>query len=405
MEPKKEIFTDLTVAHAGLQAQPKLIEKLNEQEIAPFMSSLDRTDSPAGYQVLVTGYAAYILEREQKEDTYQDLDDLIRSLRAIPRGHKTKQLKGSVSIFKVSNRNYCLHYRIGSGQIIVYNIEPEDKLQKARDKKEQTAVYHVKRNEQGLWDITAKVEKIKTAYAAVNGQSNNLTKATWLMGQHLDFQYKNVSEYTLFHNPSIGGAGDTWESLRDKLGFTTKVTKQFSELLLDAQAEGNATRWVAHSQGGAIFAEGVRYILNGNSSSALRKLQFNGARNPEKGSILNQHTVAFHGNANNNIRTGILMKRAGITVVPGQATDYDFVRNIIGLNTLNPRKLVGSILYANHVFSGSINQSSHTLAQTQDQWQANMDNGPGKGRGRIQRLFNKIDGKKKETKIIPNYLP
>ena len=237
-------------------------------------------------------------------------------------------------------------------------------------------------------------------------ESNNLTKATWLMGQHLEFQYKTLNEYTLFHNPSIGGLGDTWESFRDKIGVTTHVTKKFAQLLADTQAGSNHTKWVAHSQGGAIFAEGVRYLLNGSSSWSLNKLQLNGIRNSEKGRLLDKHSIAFHGNANNNVRSKLLMNRAGITVIPGQATDYDFVRNIIGMNTLNPRKIIGSLVYARHVVGGSISQSPHTLAQTPEQWRDNMDNGFGKGRSPLQKAFNKVDPSAvKKTKAAPNYLP
>src|SRR5690606_41259880 len=84
--------------------------------------------------------------------------------------------------------------------------------------------------------------------------------------------------------------GDTWESLRDKLGFTTGVTRQFAKVLMDTQAQDNPTQWVVHSQGGVIFAEAVRYLLNGSSSWMLNKLRLNGLRNPDKGKMLNRHS-------------------------------------------------------------------------------------------------------------------
>lgn len=407
MDTSNNIYTELLIKHGAVQTQPKYAAALNEGEMAPFTSEIDNGIVAAGYRVMLTGYAEFIRKRERAADTsFADLDKLLRELRALPRGAKVKKLKGSVSTFQLKNDSFKVDYRIGNGQVVVYNIEPIDRLQKMRDKMEQAATYLVKRNDQGIWQVASKVDKVTTAYAAVNGQSNNLNKATWLMGQHLEFQYKNLNEYTLFHNPSIGGVGDTWESFRDKIGATTPVTKKFAKLLADTQANNNATKWVAHSQGGAIFAEGVRYLLNGSSSWALHKLQLNGIRNAEKGKLLDKHSIAFHGNANNNVRSKLLMDRAGITIIPGQTTDYDFVRNIIGMNTLNPRKLIGSIVYGNHVTGGSINQSPHTLAQTQEQWKNNMNNGPGKGRGPVQKTFNKIDPTaKKNTKAVPNYLP
>lgn len=406
MDTSNNIYTELLIKHGAVQTQPKYAAALNEGTVSQFISTSDAGPVLSGYQVKLTGYAEFIREKETSTTEYYHLDNLLKGLRSVPRNPDAKLLKGSVSTFKLENRNYRVDYRIGNGQIVVYNIQPIDKLQKMRDKMEQVAVYLVKRNDQGIWQVASRVEKVTTAYAAVNGQSNNLNKATWLMGQHLEFQYKNLNEYTLFHNPSIGGVGDTWESFRDKIGVTTPVTKKFAKLLADTQANNNATKWVAHSQGGAIFAEGVRYLLNGSSSWALNKLQLNGLRNAEKGKLLDKHSIAFHGNANNNIRSKLLMDRAGITIIPGQATDYDFVRNIIGMNTLNPRKLIGSIAYINHVTDGSINQSPHTLAQTQEQWKNNMNNGPGKGRGPVQKTFNKIDPTaKKTTKAVPNYLP
>lgn len=73
------------------------------------------------------------------------------------------------------------------------------------------------------------------------------------------------------------------------------------------------------------------------------------------------------------------------------------------MNTLNPRKLVGSVVYCSHLFSGSVFQSPHTLAQNQKDWVKYMDEGPGKGRNGVQRAFHKIDAKLGKAK--PNYLP
>lgn len=190
------------------------------------------------------------------------------------------------------------------------------------------------------------------------------------------------------------------------MGFTTAVTRKFSKVLAATQEQGSSTQWVVHSQGGAIFAEGVRYLLNGSSSSALHKLQLNGIRNPEKGALLDKHSVAFHGNANNNLRSKLLLDRAGIKVLAIRANDYDVVPNFFGVNTLNPRKLIGSVIYANHASSGSVAQSPHTLMQTQAQWKKNMDGGPGKGRNIVQKGFNNVDTSlEKIVKSVANYLP
>ncbi len=150
----------------------------------------------------------------------------------------------------------------------------------------------------------------------------------------------------------------------------------------------------------------IRYLLNSQSSWALNKLRLNGIRNPDKGELLNKQSVAFHANANNNLRSKPLFARAGIKVIAIRANDYDMVPNLIGMNTLNPRKLIGSLVYSSHVFNGSVAQSPHTLMQDQMTWDANMDNGPGKGRNIIQKVFNKTE--KTASKLVkprPNYLP
>lgn len=404
MDISQDIHTQLLLKHGAVQTSPQHAAMLNAQPASSFVSVVDRTPTVAGYQVRLSGYAEHIRNQEFSTSYYPRLDDLLRSLRALPRSPDAKLLKGSISTHMLENDAYRVDYRIANGEVIVFNIQAVDKLQKQRDKLEKPALYHVKRNNQGVWQVSNKVNNVSTSHAAVNGQSNNLTKATWLMGAHLEYEFKSLQEYTLFHNPSVGGIGDTWESLRDKLGFTTGVTRQFAKVLMDTQAQDNATQWVAHSQGGVIFAEAVRYLLNGSSSWMLNKLRLNGLRNPDKGKMLNRHSVIFHGNANNNLRSKPLFARAGINVVAIRTNEYDMVPNIIGMNTLNPQKLIGSLVYSSHVFSGSVLQSPHTLVQSQESWQHHMDKGPGKGRNGVQKVFHKID-KNLVQKVKPNYLP
>lgn len=404
MDISQDIHTQLLLKHGAIQTSPQHAAMLNAQKSKKFISTVDDTSSPAGYQVILTGYASYILTRESKTSDFQSLDNLLRSLRAMPRSPSASILKDSVTTFKLENDAYRVDYRIANGQVVVHNIQLVDKLQKQRDILEKPALYYVKRSTQGVWKVSAKINKVSTAHAAVNGQSNNLTKATWLMGAHLEYEFKNLQEYTLFHNPSVGGISDTWESLRDKLGFTTSVTRQFAKILIDTQTQGNATQWVAHSQGGVIFAEAVRYLLNGSSSWMLNKLRLNGIRNSAKGKMLDKHSIIFHGNANNNLRSKSLFARAGIGVVAIRTNEYDMVPNIIGMNTLNPQKLIGSLVYSPHVFSGSVLQSPHTLVQSQESWQHHMDKGPGRGRNGVQKIFHKLE-KNIIQKVKPNYLP
>lgn len=390
-----------------IQLSPQEIMLLNSQAPTPFRASYNASPLDSGYRILLSGYANTILARERKFRFGIALETSLNSLKSNPRPITGFVKKGTVDTRKMDSQFHTIWYRVFSGQVLVYNIEPKASIQLARDKLEKVDVYKVKKNPQGVWKQVEKVSSVTTQYAAVNGQSNNLDKATWLMGAHLEFEFGkgSIKEFTLFHNPSIGGAGDTWESVRDKLGITTQVTKKFSALLQKTQQEGNETKWVAHSQGGIIFAEAVRYHLNGNSSWASMG-GFNGIFRKDKGSSLNKHSVAFHGNANNNLRSKALFNRAGVKVISVRSNDYDMVNTVIGLNTANPWRIIGSAVYANLLFSGSVNQSPHTLMHDGfDAWDKQMKEGPGKGRGTVQKGFNTIDQTaRKGIRYIQNHL-
>jgi len=399
MDTSRNEINYLTMHFGTLQVSPKQMANLNQRSGTPFADRLDQSSSVAGYQVVLNGYADYVFNLEKTTDEFYFLESLLRSLRSNPRPIDGQIKKGSFSTYQHANRSYKVQYRVASGQVAVFNIEPQKKLQMHRDKLEKPGLYNVKKNSKGIWSISAKVDKVATSHAAVNGMLNNLTKATWLMGSHVEHAYgKNIGQYTLFHNPSGGGASDFWESTRDKMGFSTAVTKQFSQVLTQTQAAGNKTKWVAHSQGGLIFTEAVRYALNSGSSTALHQLRLNGARHPDKGSVLDNHKVSFHGNANNIWRSKKLMERAGINILAVRIHDYDVVGNLIGGNTSSLRKLVGSVAYLPHIISGTISQSPHTTMQSQKEWDKQMRNGPGVGRSTTQQAFEKT------VKIIDNYL-
>lgn len=390
MDSSKNIYNDLVMHFGDVQVAPKQLANLNQKATTPFVDDLDRPGAIAGYQVLLTGYAQHIADKERLTSQRLFLNELIKGLRALPRPIDALIKKGSVSTYQLSNDFYKLHYRIANGQVTIFNIQAQDKLQRQRDKHEKPALYHVKKNSKGTWTIAGKVDAVKTPHAAVNGMLNNLAKATWLMGAHTEHAFgKNITQYTLFHNPSAGAYGDLWESVRDKVGITTEVTKLFSGVLTQTHAAGNNTKWVAHSQGGLIFSEAVRYALNDGSSYSSYKMRLDGIRNPNKGTLLDSHKVAFHGNANNNWRSKKLMERAGITVIAIHVHDYDMVGNIVGLNTISPRKLIGSAVYASHVVKGSITQSTHTTMQSHKSWDQQMQTGPGVGRSRTQLAFEK----------------
>ncbi len=375
-------FTEMVLSNGDVQVSPLEVSKLNQQVMKPIEGSR------YGNDVLLTGYARHVYQSESDKRGFARLKTSLNSLRSNPRSPTAKRLKGSITTFSTEFDTYRLDYQIYSGQVTVFNIQLIDNQQKIRDSLEKPALYRVKKAN-GVWSIASKTNKVTTSYAAVNGQSNNLAKARWLMGAHLEQEFgKGVSEYTLFHNPSVGSNGDTWESMQDKMGFTTPVTKKFAKILSDTQKSGNKTTWLGHSQGGVIIAEGVRYLLNHESSWSMNKLSFNGANRDQKGELLDKQSAVFHGNANNNWRSNRLFERAGVKVLSVKAHDYDIVTNIIGGNTINPRKLIGSAIYASHVFSGSVSQSPHTTTQSMESWEENMEHGLGRGRSKLQRAHH-----------------
>lgn len=399
-------MNDQVFSKGTIQVSPQHLLMLNMKEPVPFKPKGKSNISGSGYEVFLTGYAEHIIESEVDNYAAYSLEVHINQLRSNPRSvDKSLQMKNTVDTRKVSTGKYNLWYKIASGQIIVFNVELQDEFQNARDRLEKPGLYKVKKTSQGNWVKEFAATKITTDYAAVNGMQNNLNKATWLMGAHLDFEYgkSNLKEFTLFHNPSVGFGGDLWESLKDKTGFTSGVTQKFSKVLQDSQKEGKEIKWVAHSQGGVIFAEGVRYYLNGNSSWAILG-GFNGVFKDKEKIDLSNHKVSFHGNANNNFRSSLLFERAGIEVVSTRVNDYDLVGNLIGLNTLNPRKLIGSLVYANHL-AGTVEQSPPTLSQKQKEWAENMTSGTGEGRNLLQKGFETVtDTIQSTSHYISNFL-
>lgn len=384
-------FAKLTIgaSDVNMQCHPQELARLCSE---PLVEENFGAVNDYGYHLLLTGYSNMVIKKEEglgyRGRVLQDL----QAIKANPRMASNFKLKGGVDTWSTQGRFYRLDYKVCNGQIIIFNVQPLDFIQKSRDLMERPCLYHVAKNGEGNWKIKEKLEAAKVGYGAVNGQSNNLTKATWLMGAHLEFEFGDqVKEFTLFHNPSVGGRGDTWESMQDKFGFTTPVTKLFAEKLLAAQQANQSIKWVAHSQGGVIFAEAVRTILKKHKKQA---------------GVLDKQSVAMHGNANNNYRSKFLFDKAGVEVIANRSNTYDLVYVFAGLNTLNPWRMLGAAVYWRHVFSGSVNQSTHTMQHKDyDAWNREMTYGAGRGRSTVQKGFHAVDRLgRKAVKAIPNYL-
>ncbi|SUS08797.1 conserved exported hypothetical protein [uncultured Defluviicoccus sp.] len=167
------------------------------------------------------------------------------------------------------------------------------------------------------------------SYAAVNGMLNDVGRAMHLMANHVQDRF-GVSSFMLAHNPTEGFMRDMWESTRDKVGWTTDAASQLAAILDGASED---VSWVAHSQGGAIFAEALRYNLKRGVTD------------------MSNIRVAFHAGANNRWVTDRYAARTGLQVVGYFDAPNDAVPQVIGLRALlRPDRFLQSILSAPLLF-------------------------------------------------------
>lgn len=227
---------------------------------------------------------------------------------------------------------------------------------------ERTLMYHVTQVAEGIqydgvktkdeidlfeeqWDMPRPVVAARTAHISVNGMNNDLKKASWLMGVHTQVAYQkdNVKEYTLFHNPTDGGALDLLECLYDKTTKSTHNSKQLASVI--AQQAGKPTKWTVHSQGAIIFHSALSYY----------KQKF--------GQALNQHQLAIHGSGTNVKKLTQLVESLGAKVIAVRNNPFDLVPNIAGGNHLGAGSLARSFKFRKLVTSNSVSAgaSPHTL--------------------------------------------
>jgi mRNA-degrading endonuclease RelE of RelBE toxin-antitoxin system len=304
------------------------------------------------------GYKLFISEQAQQGiDTAGSYDRMrinqkIQSLAAMPRPEDAGKRIGSTDAYRIAVGHYRLDYVIYSGEVTITEASL-DQRDAEHSKHEKPGLYHMESD--GDRFRRRRVPKLVTNHAAVNGMQNDLDAAQELMAGHVQYAFgSNVKEFTLYHNPSVGFLGDLWESTRDKLSMTTSVAKQLAAILDDAQQEKKGVKWVVHSQGGAIFVQAVNY------------------HNKTKGTPLASHSVQFHAGANNAMVSKGILAKAGIAKVgPDNNHPYDLVPNIAGMNTINPVKIVGSLLAAPALSdSGPLKhlKSPHTLPNTRENW-------------------------------------
>lgn len=299
--------------------------------------------------------------------------------------------------------NYSVKYQLNSELVVVQNITLNDLILGKQDnpKDERSCLYNVKQGEKGgfsessslseirnlhrKWTVSKRsaVTEVITPHAAVNGMLNNLEKATWLMGAHLQHAYPkdDFSEYSLFHNPSQSAKLDFFESARDNLGLTTDNAKRLAAILADVQRKGKSVKWVVHSQGGIIFKQAVAYHIKNNP-----------------GQMLNKNTVVFHAGGNNKKTTDQLLSKVGIKkAAPDKDNPFDPVPSLAGGNDLSLSAFKrGLAFWAKVKGSGDPNpvESPHTLPyiSLEAYYRFLVLAGDSKSAERVSKYMDKING-------------
>lgn len=210
----------------------------------------------------------------------------------------------------------------------------------------QAKLYHVTRKENGEFvkkpiTSSAKDNSIKNATIWVNGMANNLDNAAELGHIHT-----GKSDFYMVHNPSNGGLSDLGECSLQKLNIRTKVADSTRDLL--KQFDLKTANVTAHSQG--------TMILN-SALSDLRK----------EGKDMRGMNITYHGAAANVMLSKRLAGQIGanINVFKGHALDP--VHNIVGMNSINPLRLAGSLVASPLVFQGDRDLSPHSKPEGQAQ--------------------------------------
>lgn len=269
------------------------------------MNPLDATSlgySPLHAGLSHSGYAIFIHENalsflnQAIQDNYASfkLIKKIIAMRSNPR-----PWDGGIKIGTTDHRQLAIEaiwvtYFIESGCVYIENITPNFN---APGKHELSGLHLVSKRPDGWHIERAYVNDITTKHAAINGHNNDLNiAATEIMPHQLLSAYSDdeINEYTLFHNPAKGIFSSYYDSTRDKFGYSTPLTKRFSELLQSTQKKQNEIKWVTHNQGSLIFTQAINLHNKKNASS------------------LNKHSVFFQNPANNMLASSMILNKAQV---------------------------------------------------------------------------------------------
>jgi GTP cyclohydrolase II len=267
--------------------------------------------------------------------------------------------------YPFKNYHYLITYSINDSNITINDIIFDRQLHGAKDRHavERTMLYEVPRTGTAKYDKAMKREKldelqtawsrdpkpttqVRTEHAAVNGMQNELTKATWLMGTHLDAAYQNdnIQAYTLFHNPTDKFALDVVECAFDrKKGNTSHNAQHLAAVLAQNQQQGKKVKWLVHSQGAIIFCSALQHF----------RRQYSGQ--------LTTQQVAIHGTGAELTLLQSMAKGVGIHVNSVRNNPFDPVPNFGGKVERSKSSFIRACRFLNNVAGGDVGASPHTL--------------------------------------------
>ena len=197
-------------------------------------------------------------------------------------------------------------------------------------------LYRVELDDIGRVSTATPVAAVTTRDLAPNGIWQDLNTALETMRKQVLALDPQVTSFTLFHIPDEG-AVDLFASVRDKLGCTTPIARQFAAILGDLQASGQETRVTAFSRGGIILSEAVRVHIAGGG-----------------GPLSNIVQVQCNGCASNEWVAKSLFAAAGMPEPKYNNNYLDVVPSVLGFNgVLDPVRVFGSILLSPFLGSGS----------------------------------------------------
>ena len=260
--------------------------------------------------------------------------------------------------------HFLIIYEVQASIINISDILFDEQLQGKQTNvaAERTMLYQVKRQNnmtydkaiknkkidqlKGTWGNPEPITQVQTMHAAVNGMNNDLDKASWLMGTHLDAAYQSdgIKAYTLFHNPTDKTFLDGAECAFDKRAGTKSHNAQhLAAVLAQNKQQGKKVKWVAHSQGAIIFCAALEHY----------RMNYSGR--------LTTQELAIHGSGANLERLKRIASKAGMTVNSIRNNPFDLVPNIAGGNDLSPSSLARSFKFSGLVFGDNVGASPHTL--------------------------------------------